>query len=49
MQKWHSGTGRARGPPVMLGEFLTFFEEHRAKSIAMQDRIIDCPHEEGVD
>jgi hypothetical protein len=49
MQKWQSETGDVREEPVMLGEVLTFFEEHRSKSIAMPDRIIGCPHEEGVD
>jgi hypothetical protein len=49
MQKWHSDTGDVRGEPVMLGEVLTFFEEHRARSLVMPDRIIGCPHEEGVD
>jgi len=33
----------------MLGEVVAFFEEHRARSIVMPDRIIGRPHEEGVD
>jgi hypothetical protein len=28
---------------------LTFVEEHGAKTVMLADRIIGCPHEEGID
>jgi hypothetical protein len=30
-------------------EAINFIKEHEAKSVAMLDRIIGCPHEEGID
>ncbi|HEX7362293.1 MAG TPA: hypothetical protein VF283_17515 [Bryobacteraceae bacterium] len=33
----------------MTHEILAFLRQHGAKSIAMADRIIGCPHQEGID
>ena len=33
----------------VTGEVLAFITEAGAKSVAMTDRIIGCPHEEGID
>ena len=30
-------------------EILEFIEKHGARSVAMTDRIIGCPHQEGID
>jgi hypothetical protein len=30
-------------------EILAFIKSHQVKSVVMTDRIIGCPHEEGVD
>ena len=35
--------------PQVFEEVLEFIQESGAKSVAMMDRIIGCPHEEGVD
>ena len=38
-----------RGDIRVTGEVLAFITEAGAKSVAMTDRIIGCPHEEGID
>ncbi len=38
-----------RSEVAFLREVLAFFEEHGVRSVVMPDRIIGCPHEEGVD
>jgi hypothetical protein len=38
-----------RGDIRATGEVLAFITEAGAKSVAMTDRIIGCPHEEGLD
>ena len=38
-----------RSEEAFLREVLAFFEEHGVRSVVMPDRIIGCPHEEGVD
>lgn len=48
MQKWFSD-GDARKSEKILGEVLSFIENNTAKSVVMIDKIIGCPHEEGVD
>ncbi len=49
MRRWFVETGDARTDPVILAEALAHFEANGVKSVAMVDRIIGCPHEEGVD
>jgi hypothetical protein len=48
MRKWHTNV-EARKSEKILAELIQFFEENEAKSIAMLDQIIGCPHEEGID
>jgi hypothetical protein len=38
-----------RGDLGVTGEALAFITEAGARSVAMTDRIIGCPHEEGID
>jgi hypothetical protein len=38
-----------RSDPEVTEEILRFAEEHGVKSVARMERIIGCPHEEGVD
>jgi hypothetical protein len=38
-----------RNEEEALQEALAFIQEHAAKSVAMADRIIGFPHEEGID
>jgi len=48
MKKWHSDDDMTEEPDV-LEEVHAFIKEHGARSVAMVDRIIGCPHEEGID
>lgn len=48
MRKWFSD-GDLRNEEEALQEALAFIQEHEAKSVAIADRIIGCPHEEGID
>lgn len=48
MQKWFTD-GDARNSEGILGEVLSFIIDNEAKSVAMLDKIIGCPHEEGID
>jgi hypothetical protein len=49
MRVWRSDTSDPRTDPAAVGEILAFMEARAVLSVAMPDRIIGCPHEEGVD
>ena len=49
LQTWHSTEGEIRDQAAILEELLAFLAEHGVLSVAMVDRIIGCPHEEGID
>jgi len=49
MRKWFVESGDARTDPVVTAELLEHLVANGVKSVAMMDRIIGCPHEEGVD
>ena len=49
LQRWFSQGKDVRSDPTIIQEIVQFVEQHHAKSVAMMDRIIGCPHEEGVD
>ncbi|MDD5410080.1 MAG: hypothetical protein PHF31_01480 [Methylobacter sp.] len=38
-----------RNEAIIMEELLAFIAEHNAKSVIMFDRIIGCPHQEGID
>jgi len=48
MTKWFSDED-VRKSETILKEVLSFIKENRAKTVAMMDTIIGCPHEEGID
>jgi len=48
MRKWFT-EGEARTSEQILGEVLAFIEEHGAKSVALAEGLLGCPHEEGID
>ena len=48
MRKWYS-TEDMRKDLDLFDEVLEFIRSHETKSVAMTDRIIGCPHEEGID
>jgi len=49
MRRWFLEQGDTRTDPAVAIEILQFVRDHGAKSVAMADRIIGCPHEEGID
>ncbi len=48
LRKWFSETDVRLDEEIGL-EISAFLREHGVVSIAMPDRIIGCPHEEGID
>ena len=48
IKKWFSETD-IRHDFHAFDEAMEFIKEHEAKSVSMLDRIIGCPHEEGID
>jgi hypothetical protein len=49
LERWFAEEGDVRTDPVVGGDILRFVRDHGAVSVVMTDRIIGCPHEEGVD
>lgn len=49
LQKWFSETADLRQNISVLQEMLNRMREVGVKSVVMADRIIGCPHEEGID
>jgi len=48
-KKWFSTGVDVRKDAIILQEMLKFIQEKGAKRVTMVDRIIGCPHEEGID
>lgn len=48
IKKWFSNVD-VRKDALIMEEVLAFITGHHAKSVVMLDRIIGCPHEEGID
>ena len=49
LKRWFSDTSDVRNDPEIIQEILRFIEEYGAKTVAGLDRIIGCPHDEGID
>ena len=49
LERWFSEENDLRNDPVIGERIHVFIVEHGAKSVVMTDRIIGCPHEEGID
>ena len=49
LKRWFSKSGDVRYDQTIGTEILAFIKSHEVKSVVMTDRIIGCPHEEGVD
>jgi hypothetical protein len=49
LERWWAEKGDVRTNPAIAQEILQFIQRHGVKSVVMSDRIIGCPHEEGVD
>ncbi len=48
MEKWYSDKDVRNDESILRG-IKEFIAAHNARSVVMPDRIIGCPHEEGVD
>lgn len=49
LERWFSAEGDVRFD-LSIGEAIEeFIRRHQARSVSMVDRIIGCPHEEGID
>ncbi len=49
LQRWLSEEVDVRHDPRIEHEMLEFIRAHGVRSVVMTDRIIGCPHEEGID
>ncbi len=49
LERWFAETGDIRSDLGAANEMLAFIKEHGARTVVITDRIIGCPHEEGVD
>ena len=49
LERWFSETADVRNDHDILEKVLELVRMHGAKTVAMVDRIIGCPHEEGTD
>ena len=49
LRDWKVDHGDVPTDPAIAKEILNFIERHGTVSVAMTDRIIGCPHQEGID
>lgn len=49
MEKWFSEQEDVRVSPTINQQNVDFLDQQHAESVAMPERIIGCPHEEGID
>ncbi|MFC5473533.1 hypothetical protein [Paraherbaspirillum soli] len=49
LERWLSDSVDVRVDPQINESIVHFIEHHGVRSIAATDRIIGCPHEEGID
>jgi len=49
LETWHSDDSDVRDNDEIGHEILGFIQAHDVLSVAIVDRIIGCPHEEGID
>jgi len=49
LKRWFSDAADVRRDARIGEEILAFIKDHGAMTVAMSDRIIGCPHEEGID
>lgn len=49
LKRWYSEASDVRTEPEIVEAVVRFIEQHGVKSVVVADRIIGCPHEEGVE
>jgi len=49
LERWFSEDQDVRMDSAIKREIVAFLDQHHVRSVAMTDKIIGCPHEEGID
>jgi hypothetical protein len=49
LERWLATDRDARDDPRIAEEIRKFITAHEVRTVAMTDRILGCPHEEGID
>jgi hypothetical protein len=49
LERWYAEDGDLRANEETTQQIRAFLSQHDVVSVAMVDRIIGCPHEEGID
>jgi hypothetical protein len=49
LERWYAEDGDLRSNEETTAQIRVFLSEHNVVSVAAVDRIIGCPHEEGID
>lgn len=49
MRRWYSEGSDIRADETVLEQIVAFMQEYDVQNAVMPDRIIGCPHEEGID
>jgi hypothetical protein len=49
LRRWLTEEADVREDPDVAEEILAFIDRFGVRSVAMTDRVIGCPHEEGID
>jgi hypothetical protein len=49
LRRWFSESNDVRNDKAIGTEISEFLQSHGVRSVVMTDRIIGCPHEEGID
>ena len=49
LKRWHAELSDLRRPGPIENEVLEFIRSHGVRTVVVADRIIGCPHEEGID
>lgn len=48
-KKWYTDGTDLRGDETIEQEIVAYMKEHGVKQVIADDRILGCPHEEGID
>ncbi len=49
LQKWYSDQKDLRFDEQIINQVMEFIKQHKAVTVVTPERIIGCPHEEGID
>jgi hypothetical protein len=49
LQRWYASEHDIRADEPVFEQMVAFMTQHNATRVIMADRIIGCPHEEGID